>query len=164
MVTGRVGGEALLQRFQPDGSVDRRFRSGRPTLPPSGAYLGDEGNVLSAAAGGGFFLGTGSSAGGDVYRFRHNGSLQAGFSQDGVAHVEGLSRILDLAPAKGGSNYVLGISYGACSLESAASGPRGRLTPALEAVAGAGLPTAPAPHLPRHRPGAAPRRRRRRRR
>jgi uncharacterized delta-60 repeat protein len=128
-VTGRVGGEALLRRFQPDGSVDRRFRSGRPTLPPSGAYLGDEGNVLSAAAGGGFFLGTGSSAGGDVYRFRHNGSLRAGFSQDGVAHVEGLSRILDVAPAKGGSNYVLGISYGACSLELGRLRPTGALDP-----------------------------------
>ena len=85
--------------------------------------------MLSAAGGGGFFLGTGSSAGGDVYRFRRDGSLQAGFSQDGVAHVEGLSRILDLAPAKGGWHYVLGISYRACSLELGRLRPTGALDP-----------------------------------
>ncbi len=126
-VTGRVAGGALLRRYRPDGSVDKRFRSGQPTLPPSGAERGDEGNVLTTASGGGFFLGAGSRTGADLYRFRRNGGLEAGFSQDGVARVAGLNRILDLAPAQGGSLYLLGISYPDCSLELGRLHPAGSL-------------------------------------
>jgi uncharacterized delta-60 repeat protein len=126
-VTGRASGRILLRRYRFDGSVDRSFRSGEPTLPPSGAYLGDEGNVLAAAPGGGFFLGTGSSRAGGIYRFARGGGLQSSYGIDGKARAAGLDRILDVAPMEDGSLYAVGISLGACGLELARFRPGGSL-------------------------------------
>ncbi len=126
-VTGRASGKTLLRRYRADGSVDRRFRGGKPTLPASGAYLGDEGNVLSAAADGGFLLGTGSSSGGGVFRFAAGGNPETGFGKGGEARVAGLGRILDVAPAPGGSLYVVGITLRGCTLELGRLRPGGSL-------------------------------------
>jgi len=126
-VTGRAAGGALLRRYRPDGSVDRTFRGGAPTLPPSGAYFGDEGDALTAAPGGGFFLGTGASVGGGIYRFAPGGGLRSGFGRDGVARVPGLGRVLDVAPLKDGSLYVVGIALRECELELGRLRPDGSL-------------------------------------
>lgn len=126
-VTGRAGGRALLERYRQDGSLDRDFRGGEPTLPATGSYFGEEGEVLTAAPGGGFFLATSSDPGGGIFRFDEGGGLQTGFGKGGEAGVGRLDRVLDVAPMDDGSLYAVGLSLPDESLELARLRPGGSL-------------------------------------
>ncbi len=127
VVTGRGAGRSLLTRYRADGSRDARFHGGEPTLPASGSYFGDEGKALASVPGGGFLLGTGSAAGGGLFRFGENGGTDAGFGDGGEARTPGLEQINDLAVTEDGSIWAAGFRVPHCEAALARFLPEGQL-------------------------------------